>query len=167
MKTLISEQEISRRVTDLAADITAHYQGKPLTVVVILNGALLFAADLVRRIQLPLQWDTFAASSYANDRSSGNLKIRSDLKNSPAGRHILLVDDILDTGFTLKNIRELFLDRGALSVRTCILLNKHVSGKLFTEPDWVGFEIPDEYVIGYGMDSNEDFRNLPMIAVKE
>ncbi|MBO4632183.1 MAG: hypoxanthine phosphoribosyltransferase [Lentisphaeria bacterium] len=167
MEILVPEEQIARRVQELAAEITAYYREKPLTVIILMNGGLLFGADLVRAIRLPLRWDVFSVSSYANDCSSGELKIRSSLKNPVAGRHLLVVDDILDSGLTLKKVMDFFEPQGALSVRSCVLLNKHVSGKSFLRPDWVGFEIPDRYVIGYGMDSNEEYRNLPYIAVKD
>ena len=167
MKVLITEEQIARRVRELGEEITAFYEGKPLTVIILMNGALPFGADLVRAVRLPLRWEAFSCSSYSDDRSSGKLNIRGDLKNSVAGRHLLIVDDVLDTGFTMKTIIENMLQRGALSVRTCVLLNKNVSGKYHIKPDWTGFDIPDQYVVGYGLDSNEEYRNLPYIAVKE
>ena len=167
MNVLVTEEQIARRVHELAAEITPFYRDKPLTVVILMNGGLLFGADLVRAIKLPLRWEAFSCSCYLNDLSSGNLKIRSELKNPVTGRDVLVVDDILDTGFTLKTIIDLFESQGALSVRSCVLLNKNVTGKFYTRPDWCGFEITDKYVVGYGMDSNEDCRNLPCIAVKE
>ena len=167
MKVLVSESQIKRRVLKLASEITSFYDGKPLTFIILMNGGLLFGADLARSVKLPLRWETFSCSSYADDRSSGQLLIRSELKNPVKGRHLLVIDDILDTGFTLKNIIAHFEQAGALSVRTCVLLNKNISGKYYQTPDWVGFEIPDEYVVGYGMDYNEEFRNLPYIAVKD
>lgn len=169
MRILITEEEIAQRVASLGKEITAFYQGKePLTVIALMNGALPFAADLVRKIDLALRWDTLGASSYSCNRSSGELQIRSELKLSVRGRHILLLDDIFDTGFTLGCLKEHFLGLGALSLRTCVLLNKSKeSAKLCTEPDWSGFTIGDVYVIGYGMDSEEEYRNLPYIAVKE
>lgn len=167
MKVLVTEEQIARRVRELGGEISAFYKGKPLTVIILMNGALPFGADLVRAINLPLRWEAFSCSSYSDDRSSGKLNIRGDLKNSVAGRHLLIVDDVLDTGFTMKTIIGNMLERGASSVRTCVLLNKNLSGKFFVSPDWVGFEIPNEYVVGYGLDSNEEYRNLPYIAVKE
>lgn len=167
MKVLITEEQIARRVRELGDEITAFYEGKPLTVIILMNGALPFGADLVRAIKLPLRWDAFSCSSYLGDRSSGKLNVRSSLKNPVTGRHLLIVDDVLDTGFTMKTIREDMLKSGALSVRTCVLLKKNVSGQYFVEPEWTGFDIPDQYVVGYGLDSNEEFRNLPYIAVKE
>ena len=167
MKVLVSESQIKRRVRKLASEITSFYDGKPLTFIILMNGGLLFGADLARSVKLPLRWEAFSCSSYADDRSSGKLLIRSELKTPVKGRHLLVIDDILDTGFTLKNIIAHFEQAGALSVRTCVLLNKNISGKYYQTPDWVGFEIPDEYVVGYGMDYNEEFRNLPYIAVKD
>ena len=167
MKVLVSESQIKRRVRKLASEITSFYDGKPLTFIVLMNGGLLFGADLARAVKLPLRWEAFSCSSYADDRSSGQLLIRSELKNPVKGRHLLVIDDILDTGFTLKKIIAHFEQAGALSVRTCVLLNKNISGKYYQTPDWVGFEIPDEYVVGYGMDYNEEFRNLPYIAAKD
>lgn len=166
MDILIPEREIVRRVAELGAEITAFYRSKPLTAVVVMNGALLFGADLIRKIKLPLRIDTFAADSYVSDRSGGELHIRAELKNSPAGRHILLVDDILDTGLTLKKITAHLLACGALSVRVCVLLNKNNPDRRGPEPDWTGFNIPQKYVIGCGMDSGEEYRTLPYIAVK-
>lgn len=167
MKVLISAEQIAQRVRVLADDITAFYEGKPLTVIILMNGALLFGADLVRAIRLPLRWEAFSVSSYADDRSSGELKIRSELKNPVTGRHLLIIDDILDTGLTLKKVMTYFQRQGALSVRSCILLKKTISKSQHgLVPDWIGFEIPDRYVVGYGMDSGEEFRNLPYIAEK-
>ena len=167
MKVLVTESQIKRRVRKLAAEITAFYDGKPLTFIILMNGGLLFGADLARAVELPLRWEAFSCSSYTDDRSSGKLYIRSNLKNPVEGRHLLVIDDILDTGLTLNRIIEHFEQVGALSVRTCVLLNKNVSGKYYQTPNWVGFNIPDKYVVGYGMDSNEEFRNLPFIAVIE
>ena len=167
MEILVSEEQIAKRIQALAAEITAYYQGKPLTVIILMNGGLIFGADLVRSIRLPLRWEAFSVSSYANDQSSGELQIRSHLKNPVEGRHLLVIDDILDSGLTLKKVVEYLNRLGALSIRSCVLLNKHVSGKYSLYPDWVGFEIADRYVVGYGMDSNEDYRNLPYIAVKD
>ena len=129
------------------------------------NIAMIFASDLMRRIDLPVQYDSFAVSSYVNTHSTGELKVRSALKLSLENRHVLLIDDILDTGFTLKCIIRDFLKIGALSVRSCVLLNKNIKDKLFAEPDWVGFEISDEFVVGYGLDYNEEYRNLPYIGI--
>lgn len=165
MRELVSAQAIHTRVHELGNELTEFYRGKPLTVVCLLNGALPFAADLMRAIDLPLWYDSFAVSSYVNTESTGDLKIRSALKMPVKDRHILLVDDVLDTGFTLKCIMRDFGGLGALSVKSCVLLNKRTQDKLFTTPDWTGFEIGDEFVVGYGLDYNEEYRNLPYIGV--
>ncbi|MBQ9336528.1 MAG: hypoxanthine phosphoribosyltransferase [Lentisphaeria bacterium] len=167
MRILVTQSQIAQRVKELAAEITKYYDGEPLTVIVLMNGAMIFAADLVREIKLPLRWEAFSCSSYENDSSSGRLKVRSELKNPVTDRHLLIVDDVLDRGFTLLKVTEFFKNLGPLSVRTCVLLNKNVSGRSFSKPDWTGFVIPDHYVVGYGLDSNEEWRNLPYIAVKE
>ncbi|MBE6380912.1 MAG: hypoxanthine phosphoribosyltransferase [Lentisphaerae bacterium] len=167
MKVLISAEQIRDRVQTLGRIIEEHYKGQPLTIVCLMNGAMPFAADLMRAIDLPLWYDTFAVSSYVNTRSTGELKVRSALKLPVKDRHILLVDDVLDTGFTMSCIIRDFGNLGALSVKSCVLLNKNVKEKLFVDPDWVGFEIADEFVVGYGLDYNEEYRNLPYIGVIE
>ena len=167
MRELVSQAAIQKRVLELGAEITDFYRSKPLTVICLLNGALPFAADLMRAIDLPLWYDTFAVSSYVNTHSTGELKVRSNLKLPVRDRHILLIDDVLDTGFTMHCIMRDFAKVGALSVKSCVLLNKNIKGKLFSTPDWVGFEIADEFVVGYGLDYNEDYRNLPYIGVLE
>lgn len=171
LRLLIDRQTIADRVRVLGSEITEYYSGKPLTLVVLLNGAMLFASDLARHIELDdVYLDSISASSYSNDASSGNLKIRSQLKLPVQGRHILLIDDILDTGCTLATVKQYFEKMDAASVRTCVLLNKQLDGgkiKQFPAADWTGFTIPDLYVLGYGLDSMEKYRNLPDICVKE
>lgn len=166
METLFNAEQIRSRTAELAEEITEFYRGKKLTAVVLLNGGLFFAADLLRGIRLPLQLDTLAVSSYENDQSSGKLSIRSPLKLNPAGRHVLLIDDILDTGLTLEKTIQLLKQTGAASVRVCVLLDKILpEGKeKLASCDWFGFRIPNHYVVGFGLDSAERFRNLPHIA---
>ena len=164
MDVLLSEEMLRKRVAELGAELTEYYRGKPLTLICLLNGAMIFASDLMRHIDLPVQYDSFAVSSYVNTQSTGELKVRSALKLPVAGRHILLVDDILDTGFTMKCIIRDFMKVGALSVKCCVLLNKTTKDKLFTTPDWVGFEVPERFVVGYGLDCDEEYRNLPFIG---
>ena len=167
MKVLLTKEEIARRVAELGAEITQSYQGKDLTVVVILNGALLFASDLVRQIELPLRIDSFAASSYEHDHSSGTMTVRSHLKLPVQNRNILLIDDILDTGLSMKFLVRHFQDLGAASVKTCVLLDKMLDHKHYGKVDWCGFRIPNRYVVGYGLDSEEMYRHLPYIAIIE
>lgn len=165
MKILLTEKEIAERVAQLGREITETYRGKELTVVTIMNGAVIFAADLLRKIDLPLHLDSFAASSYENDRSSGKISVRSALKLPVRGRHVLLVDDILDTGLSMKYALDYFRSLEAASVRTCVLMDKMRKDKVCTHADWVGFRIPDRYVVGYGLDSGEYYRNLPYVGI--
>ena len=165
MKILLTESRIAERISEIGHEITAAYRGKDLTVVVMMNGAVIFAADLLRKIEIPLQVDSFAASSYENDKSTGSLKIRSSLKLPVRGRHVLLVDDILDTGFSMKNAVNYFREQGAASVKTCVLMDKDIPRTAFAAADWTGFHIPDRYVVGYGLDSEERYRNLPYVGI--
>lgn len=165
MKILLTETEIAERVAQLGREITEAYRGRELTVITVMNGAVVFAADLLRKIDLPLQLDSFAASSYENDRSSGKITIRSALKLPVRGRHVLLVDDILDTGLSMKCAMEYFRSLDAASVRTCVLMDKMRKDKICAHADWVGFRIPDRYVVGYGLDSGEYYRNLPYVGI--
>lgn len=169
-RILFSREVIAERTAELGRTISDFYRDAPLTVVTLMNGGMIFAADLIRNIDVAdLRLDSFAASSYENDASSGNLKIRSNLKLSVEGRHVLLVDDILDTGCTLKHMEAYFLTLKPLSVRSCVLLNKILNpGKTKSvDADWIGFAVQDLYVIGYGLDSRESYRNLPEISVIE
>lgn len=164
MTPLYTGDQIALRVAELGKEISAWYREKPcVTAVAMLNGGMIFAADLVRRLDFEIQLDTFAASSYENDASSGVLKIRSGLKLPVSGRHVLLIDDILDTGLTLKCTRDFFLRQNAASVRVCVLLNKLLGPEKtkYDTAEWVGFDVPDLYVVGFGLDSRERYRNLP------
>ncbi len=165
MKTLLTENEIAERIAQLGEEITEAYRGKELTAVIMMNGAVIFAADLLRKINLPLYIDCFSASSYENDRSTGKITVRSALKLPVQGRHVLLIDDILDTGLSMKYAVHYFLELGAASVKTCVLMDKMLESKQFEHADWVGFRIPDRYVVGYGLDSGEYYRNLPYVGV--
>ncbi len=167
MRILLEEKVILARLDELAAAITAHYRGRPLTALALLNGALFFAGDLLRRIPLPLLIDTVAVSSYRHEASSGKLTLRSAPKLPVAGREILLLDEILDTGLTLRGVRDYLLEQGAAEVRSCVLLDKacrRAPGGL-AHADWCGFEIPDVYVVGYGLDADEQHRNHPFVGV--
>ncbi len=168
-RILFDKAEIARRVAELGRELTAFYADQPLTIVTLMNGAMLFSADLVRHIDVAdLYMDSFSASSYRNDASTGELNIRGNLKLSVQNRHVLLLDDILDTGFTLRETKKYFLKLGALSVRSCVLLKKHLTQEACERSaDWIGFSVPNLYVIGYGLDSNELYRALPDIRVME
>ncbi|MHA3773628.1 hypoxanthine phosphoribosyltransferase [Verrucomicrobiota bacterium sgz303538] len=166
-KTLLHEQTILARLDALAAQITEDYQEKELTIVAVLNGSLIFAADLLRRIPLPLKLDTLSVASYhGGTESSGVVTFQQVNLPDIDGRHVLIVDDILDTGRTIHAISEkLIREARPLSVRVCVLLRKQVSRTAELEADYVGFDIANEFVIGYGLDYQERYRNLPFIGV--
>ncbi|HUL51867.1 MAG TPA: hypoxanthine phosphoribosyltransferase [Opitutaceae bacterium] len=163
---IISETMIKRRVAKLAAEITAAYGEEEITAVAIINGALLFAADLLRAIHRPIRLDCIRVSSYRNDtRSRGKPEIVHSLTIDIANRHVLLIDDILDTGKTLSVVVDLIKKLDPASVRTCVLLDKKGRREVDFTADFVGFPIPDRFVVGYGLDFAERYRNLPCIGV--
>lgn len=166
MEILFSQETIARRVAELGREITEFYRGKQLLVVAIANGGVVFAADLMRQIELDLEFDTIAVASYVNDKSSGKITFRSPGKLPVAGKHVLLLDDVFDSGTTLCCLKEYFLKKEAASCRTAVAIDKNVRRAPggTAHADWQGFVAPDRYLIGYGMDSDERFRNLPYIA---
>ena len=163
MDILFSKDQIAERTAELGREITAFYTGKELTVIVLMNGGAFFGCDLARAIDLPLWFDSLRAASYVNDTRSGEVALASALKLDPAGREILLVDDVFDSGETVKKCREHLLALGAAGVRCAVLINKRVPGRQ-SEPEWAGFTAPDRYLVGFGLDSNELYRNLPCIG---
>ena len=166
MEVLIDADRIRARLDELARDVAAAYGGRPVTVVGILTGCLVFMADLIRRIDLPLRVAFLTASSYRGAATTpGKLVIRDELLPDLAGRDVLLVDDILDTGRTLTRVVAHLLDLGAGSVKVGVLLRKIGRQEVPFEPDFVGFTIPDKFVIGYGLDYNDEYRHLPFIGV--
>ncbi|MBN1823829.1 MAG: hypoxanthine phosphoribosyltransferase [Endomicrobiales bacterium] len=167
IKTLLTKNKINRRVSRLAARISRDYAGKKLTVVSVLKGGVVFFADLIRRLEVDCSVDFISLSSYDGKSSSGKVTLLSDLKESPKGKHVLIVEDIVDSGRTLKYILKSLARKGALSVRTCVLLDKVSARKTPVRVDYRGFTVPDRYVIGYGLDYNEHYRGLPHIAVIE
>jgi hypoxanthine phosphoribosyltransferase len=165
MRCLIEEHRIAQRVDELAAQISADYAGRPLTLVGVLTGSLVFLADLMRRISVPHKISLLQASSYRGSATfPGGLRLNLDLLPPLDGRHVLLVDDILDTGQTLAALVEELRSRGAASVRSAVLLWKNERTTAPVVPDYVGFEIPDRFVVGYGLDYNDEFRHLPYIG---
>src|SRR5436309_1199288 len=166
MEVLIDADRIRARLDEMAREIVAAYGGRPVTVVGILTGCLVFMADLIRRIDLPLRVGVLTASSYRGETTSpGKLLIRDDMLPELAGKHVLLLDDILDTGKTLTRVVSHLLDKGAESVKAAVLLRKVGRQEVPFEPDFVGFTIPDKFVIGYGLDFNDEHRHLPFIGV--
>ena len=162
-KVLVAEEDIRRRVDELGKEITRDYAGMQPIAVCVLRGAIPFYADLIRRIDLPVTVDTITVSSYGSGTVSGKLKVITDMRTSVAGRDVLVVDDIIDSGRTSVALIEMLKERGAKSVRTCALLDKPSRRVVDIKGDYVGFAIPDEFVVGYGLDWNEKFRNLPHV----
>jgi hypoxanthine phosphoribosyltransferase len=165
-RILYDETTIHRRLDELAARIIRDYRDRELTVVAILNGSVILMADLLRRIPLPLKLDCLSVASYhGGTKRMGELMFRQVSLPDIAGRHVLILDDILDSGVTLATIREKLEAAGPLSIRICVLLEKRRTRVRPVEPDYVGFEIADEFVVGYGLDYMERYRNLPCIGV--
>jgi hypoxanthine phosphoribosyltransferase len=166
-RVLYSEQEIAARLDQLAVQITGDYQGHELTVLAILNGSLIFMSDLLRRIPLPLQLDCLRVKSYYGGTvSTGRVEFDHAALPLVRGRHVLLLDDILDSGNTLAAITETIrLESAPASLKSCVLLRKMKKRNSVTQADYVGFDIEDEFVVGYGLDYQERYRNLPFIGV--
>ena len=165
-RVLVSPTAIKRRIATMAEQLNADYAKKDMMVVAIVNGALIFTADLLRALRSPLRLDCLRASSYHDGtKAVGEPRIIDQMKLDVRGHHVLLVDDILDTGKTLAAVAGLIKMKGAASVRTCVLLDKKARRTVPFEADYVGFEIPNEFVVGYGLDFNEQYRNLPCIGV--
>jgi hypoxanthine phosphoribosyltransferase len=164
-KPLFTVEQIQRRVKELADEISEEYKGKELVVVGILKGAFMFFADLVKYIRVPLKVDFVVCSSYMKDTSTGQIKVHSDIRESIKGKHVLLVEDIADTGTTLNYLREGLLQKGPESVRICALLDKKEKRVVDVPIDFTGFVIPNQFVVGYGLDYEDKFRNLPFISV--
>jgi len=165
-KILIDEEKLIKRVKELGAQITEDYKDKDLFIIVILKGAVMFASDLIKEIKLPLAIDFMAVSSYgASTKSSGVVRIMKDLEEQIEGKDVLIVEDIVDTGLTLNYLFENLLSRKPRSLKVCCCLDKPSRRKAPMNVDYVGFNIPDEFVIGYGLDYAEKYRNLPFIGV--
>lgn len=165
-RVLYHESTILSRLDEMAHEITRDYDGKELTVVSILNGSFIFMADLLRRVPLALQIDSWSVSSYHGTKSMGQINFRQHQIADVRGRHVLILDDILDSGLTLQAIKErMVAESGAASLRSCVLLRKNVTRDCEIQADYVGFDIPNEFVVGYGLDYNEQYRNLPYIGV--
>ncbi|MDA8233412.1 MAG: hypoxanthine phosphoribosyltransferase [Clostridia bacterium] len=165
-RILLSEADISAKVKEIGEQISRDYEGKELLVIGILKGALIFMGDLVRQINVPVSLDFMAVSSYGTStESSGAVRILKDLEKSIEGQHVLIVEDIIDTGLTLKYLLENLQARKPASVKVCTLLDKPERRKTQVVADYNGFSIPDEFVVGYGLDYAERYRNIPYIMV--
>ncbi|HWR59270.1 MAG TPA: hypoxanthine phosphoribosyltransferase [Thermodesulfovibrionales bacterium] len=163
-KPIFSAEQIQNRVKELGDRISGDYQGKDLLVVGILRGAFMFMSDLVRAIKVPLTVDFVMAASYIKTNTSGEVHIYCDIREEMTGRDILLVEDIADTGITLNYLKERILQEHPSSLKICAFLNKRERRTVDVNLDYVGFEVPNEYVVGYGLDYENKYRNLPYIA---
>lgn len=165
-KILVSNAEIAKRADEIAAQVNADYKGKPILVVGILRGASIFLADIFKRLEGDVELDFMSLSSYGNGtNSSGEVKMIKDLSEPVDGKNILIIEDIIDTGITLSYLIKVLEARNPESIKLCALLDKPSRRKVELKGDYIGFEIPDEYVVGYGLDYAEKYRNLPDVCV--
>ena len=164
-RVLVSEEEIQTRLGELAEEIATEYAGKDLLLVGVLKGAVMVMADLMRALPVPAPVDWMAVSSYGSGtKSSGVVRILKDLDSDITGRHVLIVEDIVDSGLTLSWIRSNLESRSPASVEICTLLRKPDAAKVEVDVKWVGFDIPNEFVVGYGLDYAEKYRNLRVVG---
>ena len=163
---LVSEQQLKDKVAQLGAQISQDYAGKDLVLVSILKGAVVFMADLMRAVTIPCSIDFMVVSSYgAGTTTTGLVKIIKDLDSDLSGKDVLIVEDILDTGVTLSNLVPMLKMRDPNSVRICAILDKPSRRRADIQADYIGFQVPDEFVVGYGLDYDEKYRNLPYVGV--
>ena len=162
---LISEEEIKEICKRLGEQISKDYEGKKLLLVSVLKGAVVFMADLMRNITCDCEIDFMAVSSYSGTKTTGVVKFKKDLDIDPDGRDILIVEDILDSGITLAYLKQVLLQRNAKSIKICTFLDKPANRKADIKAEYVGKEVPDEFIIGYGLDYNEKYRNLPFVGI--
>ncbi len=164
-EVLITQEQIKHAVADLGARVTRDYAGKNPLLICILKGSSIFFTDLIREIDLPLEIDFMAISSYGSNTTSGEVRLVKDLDSSIEGRNVLIVEDIVDSGKTLAYLKRILNNRGAASIRIVSLLDKPSRRQVPLSVDYTGFEIPDAFVVGYGLDFNEKYRNLPVIGI--
>ncbi len=166
IEVMIGAGELATRIDELGAQITADYQGKDVVLVGVLKGSIMFLADLARAIDLPIEIDFLGVSSYGDDtKTSGQVQLTQDLTRPVHDRHVLVVEDIVDTGLTMQYLLQNLRSRSPASVRVCSLLHKPARARVEVPIDYVGFTIPDRFVIGYGLDFANKLRNLPFIGV--
>ncbi len=165
-EVLLTEEQIARKVAELAAAISRDYAGLELLLVGVLNGAIVFAADLMRSLSIPAELDLVGVSSYGDGTvSSGECELTKDVDRPLEERHVLVVEDIVDTGRTVAVVVECLKRRGAASVKVCALLDKPSRREVDFQPDYIGFAIPNKFVVGYGLDFAQHYRGLPYVAV--
>lgn len=168
ISTLIGQQELQKRIKELAAQISRDYEGRDLLLIAVLKGSFIFLADLIRELDSRVAIDFMGTSSYgASTESSGEVRITKDLEQSPSGRHVLLVEDIVDTGLTLRYLVDTLRARQPASLKVCVLLDKPARRRVRIGLDYYGFIIPNAFVVGYGLDFQEKYRGLPYVGVLE
>jgi hypoxanthine phosphoribosyltransferase len=167
VKTLLNEQQLQAGIDVMARQISERYGNRPVTIVAIMTGSLVMLADLIRRLAMPVRVSLIQASSYRGGMSSGELWIRDDMMLDVSHRDVIVVDDIFDTGKTLQQVLQRIEAMGPGSLASAVLLHKKGRQTVTLRPDFVGFEIPDEFVVGYGLDYQDLYRNLPFLAVLE
>jgi len=163
-KPLLTVEQIGNRVRNLAERISNDYKGQEIIAVAILKGSFMFFSDIVKLIQVPIKIDFLVTSSYIKENTTGNVVIHADVREDIKDRHVVLFEDIIDTGLTLNYIRERLMSRCPASLKICTFLDKKVHRQVDLVPDYRGFDIPDEYVVGYGLDYDNRFRNLPYVS---
>ncbi|SEW21503.1 hypoxanthine phosphoribosyltransferase [Ruminococcaceae bacterium KH2T8] len=164
-KVLIPEEEIQAMVKRVASEINRDYEGKEVVVIGVLTGAFIFTADLVRELNMPVVIDFMHVSSYQGTESTGFLKIKKDISTDIEGKHVIIVEDIIDTGNTLKALREMLAERGPASIKICTAFDKPSRRVNDLTPDYNGITVPDEFIIGYGLDYDGAYRNIKDIRI--
>lgn len=163
-KILFTREEILKRVTELGNEISKDYENKEIVAISLLRGSFIFAADLVREINIPVNMDFITTSSYGNDETSpGIVKIVTDVRTDIKGKDILIVDDIMDSGYTMKKVVEFLNEKEPNSIKTCCMLDKPSRREVEIFPDYIGFSIPDVFIVGYGLNYGDFYRNIPYI----
>lgn len=163
-KPLFTEKVLAKRIAEIGAQMTKDLKGEPVTLITVLKGSFIFAADLIRQIKGDVQIEFIGVSSYAGTESTGNVRITSDLYTDIEGRNVVLVEDIIDTGRTIDYLVEVLTVRKPKSLKICTLLSKPEAHVMHHDIDYVGFEISNEFVVGYGLDLDQEYRGLPFIA---
>ena len=168
IRVLISEEDVNKKISEVASQISRDYEGKEVHLICILKGGVFFTCELAKRLTIPVSLDFMSVSSYgAGTKSSGVVKIIKDLDEPLEGKHVVIVEDIIDSGRTLSYLLEILKKRGPKDIRLCTLLDKPERRVVDVEVDYTGFQIPDEFVVGYGLDYDQRYRNLPYIGVVE
>ena len=168
IRVLLTEEEVNKKISEVAAQINKDYEGKEVHLICILKGGVFFTCELAKRLTIPVSLDFMSVSSYGSDtKSSGVVKIVKDLDESLKDKEVIVVEDIVDSGRTLSYLLEMLKDRGPASLRLCTLLDKPERRVIDVHVDYTGFNIPDEFVVGYGLDYDQRYRNLPYIGVVE